>query len=108
MFARIARFAGVDPSRMDEIVQANRDSIDAGLGAPPAGLEGVRGITMLVDRENGRGLGITLFETREDLERGHAALDAMTPPVPDAGGRRESVEFYEVALQRDGSTASSA
>ena len=62
---------------------------------------------MLVDRDNARGMGITLFETREELDRGHAALDAMTLPVPDAGGRRESVEFYEVSIQRDRTTTPS-
>ncbi len=51
-------------------------------------------------------MGISLFDTREDLERGDAALRAMSPPVPDAGGRRESVEIYEVALRRDRSAAS--
>lgn len=105
MFARIATFTGVDPSRMDEVVEANRASIDASLDSPPEGLEGIRGVWMLVDRENSRGVGISLFDTREDLERGDAALRAMSPPVPDAGGRRESVEIYEVALRRDRSAA---
>ena len=108
MFARVARFAGVESSRIDEVIQANRESIDAGFDTAPPGLESVRGVMMLVDRENARGMGITLFETREDLERGDAALNAMTPPGPDAGGRRESVEFYEVAIQRDRSSTASA
>lgn len=108
MFARIATFAGVEPSRIDEVIQANRESIDAGFDSAPAGLEGVRGVMMLVDRDNARGMGITLFDTKEDLERGDAALNAMTPPAPDAGGRRESVEFYEVAIRCDRSTTPNA
>ena len=105
MFARIATFAGMDPSRMDESVEANRASIDATWNSPPEGLEGVQGVLMLVDRENNRGMGITLFDTREALERGDAALNAMTPPGPDAGAHRESVQIYEVALRRDSPAA---
>ena len=52
---------------------------------------------MLVDRATGAGLSITLFETEEDLQRGDAALNAMTP----AGeGTRTGVETFEVAVRK--------
>jgi hypothetical protein len=50
---------------------------------------------MLVNRETGRGFGITLFETEEAMRRGDEALNAMNP---GGGGRRTSVEFYEVPV----------
>ena len=53
---------------------------------------------MLIDREHGRGLGITLWETEEDLQRGNEALNQMTPPAQ--GGRRTEVAIYEVALHK--------
>jgi hypothetical protein len=53
---------------------------------------------MLIDREHGRGLGITLYETEDDLRRGHEALNQMTPPAE--GGRRTDVALYEVALHK--------
>jgi hypothetical protein len=53
---------------------------------------------MLIDREHGRGLGITLYETEEDLQRGNEALNQMTPPAQ--GGRRTDVALYEVALHK--------
>ena len=53
---------------------------------------------MLVDRERGRGIGITLFESEEELRRGDEALNAMSPP--QGGGQRTNVEFYEVAARR--------
>ena len=34
---------------------------------------------MLVDRENASGLGITVYETEEELRRADAALNAMSP-----------------------------
>jgi hypothetical protein len=53
---------------------------------------------LLMDREHGRGLGITLYETEEDLQRGNEALNQMTPPAQ--GGRRTDVALYEVALHK--------
>ena len=51
---------------------------------------------MLVNRETGRGLGVTLFDSEEAMRRGDAALNAMNP---GASERRTSVEFYEVPVQ---------
>jgi hypothetical protein len=53
---------------------------------------------MLVDRAHGRGLGITLFETEEDLRKGDEALNLMSPP--ERSGRRTNVTIYEVALHK--------
>ena len=50
---------------------------------------------MLVDRQSGRGLGLTFFDTEEDSRRGDEALNAMTPA---GSGQRMSVEMYEVDL----------
>ena len=51
---------------------------------------------MLVNRETGRGLGITLFESEDAMRRGDEALNAMSPGGTE---RRVSVEFYEVPVQ---------
>jgi hypothetical protein len=55
---------------------------------------------MLVDRENGRGVGVTVYETEEDMRRGDEALSAMSPAVSDDTGRRTGVAFYEVTLRK--------
>jgi hypothetical protein len=55
---------------------------------------------MLIDRKAGRGLGITLFETEDDLRKGDEALNKMSPPDVE-GGRRASVEVYEVVFKRE-------
>jgi hypothetical protein len=51
---------------------------------------------MLVNRETGKGVGVTLFESEDAMRRGDEALNAMNP-----GGveRRVSVEFFEVPVQ---------
>jgi hypothetical protein len=47
---------------------------------------------MLVNRENGTGLGITLFESAEAMRRGDEALNAMNPVAGSSlvGDRRQS------------------
>jgi hypothetical protein len=100
MYVRIARFEGGDTSRMDEVIDGTRKMIDSTFDSPPEGLEGAKAVWMLVDRENARGIGITLFENEEDLRRGDQALNAMSPAV-DAGQSRASVEIYEVAHRRE-------
>jgi hypothetical protein len=100
MYVRIARFEGGDRSRMDEMIAGAREMVDSTFDSPPEGLEGMKAEWILVDRENARGLGVTLFENEEDLRRGDQALNAMSPAT-DAGQRRSSVEIYEVAHRRD-------
>jgi hypothetical protein len=51
---------------------------------------------MLVNRESGKGLGVTLFESEEAMRRGDEALNAIST---GASERRTSVEFYEVPVQ---------
>ena len=100
MFARIARFEGGDTSQMDAVIDGAREQIDSNFDSPPEGMEGMKAVWMLVDRENARGLGVTLFESEEDLRRADEALNAMSPNV-DAGQRRSNVEIYEVAHRRE-------
>jgi hypothetical protein len=67
-------------------------------GNPPPGLEGAK-MLMLIDRTTGKGLGVTLFESEEAMRRGDEALNAMNP---GGGGRRTSVDFYEVPVHTVG------
>jgi hypothetical protein len=50
---------------------------------------------MLVDRATGKGIGITLFADEAAMQRGHDALEELSP---GAGSQRTSVEFYDVAV----------
>ena len=91
MYARIATFES-DPANIDDAVEMVRREVD---GETPAGLEGSK-MLMLVNRETGKGLGVTLFENEDALRRGDEALNAMSP---GASERRTSVEFFEVPVQ---------
>jgi hypothetical protein len=91
MYARIATFES-DPAKVDDAISLVRDEV---AGETPAGLEGAK-MLMLVNRETGKGLGVTLFESEEAMRRGDEALNAMSP---GASERRTSVDFYEVPVQ---------
>jgi hypothetical protein len=92
MYARVATFEG-DPANIDTAIGQVRGDVES--GSPPPGLEGAK-MMMLVDRQSGKGLGITLFESEEAMKKGDEALNAMNP---GAGERRTSVEFYEVPVE---------
>jgi len=65
--------------------------------APIAGLEGLAGWLMLIDRRSGKGLGILLFESEEALERGDAFVSEASPGT---AGPASDVAFYDVGLAR--------
>ena len=106
MYARIARFEGLEASRIDEQVVEMKRQIDEGRasGGLPAGapeqvrtlMETVKRVLQFGDRESGRALGIVFCETEEDMRRADAALNEMSPG--EGAGRRTSVEIYEVML----------
>jgi len=91
--ARVATFQG-DPANADEAINRVRSDVES--GSPPPGLENAK-MLMLINRETGQGVGITLFESEDAMRRGDEALNAMDPGT---GGRRTSVEFYEVPVHK--------
>jgi hypothetical protein len=97
VFARVATFEGADTSRIDEMIEGVRGEIES--ESAPEGLEGVTRVEMLVYRESGKTMGITIFESEDALRRGDAALNEMSPG--EGGGRRVGVDMYEVALVHD-------
>jgi hypothetical protein len=92
MYARVATFES-DPANVDNAIELVRAEVES--GDTPPGLEGAK-MLMLVNRESGKGLGITLFESEDAMRRGDEALNAMSPGTSE---RRTSVEFYEVPVQ---------
>ena len=91
MYARIATFES-DPATVDDAISMVRGEVES--GDTPPGLEGAK-MLMLVNRETGKGLGVTLFESEEAMRRGDEALNAMNPGGTE---QRTSVEFFEVPV----------
>jgi len=91
MYARIATFES-DPAKVDDAIAMVRSQVE---GDAPAGLENAK-MLMLVNRESGKGVGITLFESEDAMRRGDEALNGMNPGATE---RRVSVEFFEVPVE---------
>ncbi|MDX6547912.1 MAG: hypothetical protein QOG33_1462 [Gaiellales bacterium] len=91
-YARVVTFEA-----NDEALEALLREIKSSDGAP----EGVpaKRITVLADRAAGKVVVAVRFGSEDDLKRGHAAFEAMTPPT-DGSMRRVSVDSYEVVLER--------
>ena len=92
-FARVVTFEA-DAAALDAMVKEINTS-----DGPPEGMNATR-ITVLADRARGRVLISVRFPSEEDLQKGAAMLEAMSPPE---GGniRRVSVDAYEVVLDRE-------
>lgn len=91
-YARVVTFDADDAA-----LAAMLDEINTSDG-PPEGLSAKR-ITVLADRSAGKVVIAVRFGSEEDLRKGAAVLEAMSPP--DVGSmRRVSVDEYEVVLER--------
>jgi hypothetical protein len=103
MYVRVARFEGVDTSRLDEDYEAFRRMVRA-TERPEFMPEDVfetlrsrvRRVMSLADRDAGVTLDLTFTDNEDDALRVHQALDSLTPP--EGAGRRTSVQTFELML----------
>jgi heme-degrading monooxygenase HmoA len=95
MHARVSTFQGP----LDQTVEGIRIAREQILSAARLH-DGFRGIYILFDRESGRSISITLWETEEDLRASEeAARRARSESVEMSGDEIAGVERYEVALR---------
>ena len=94
MFARVAKWEGGEADAMRKAAQEVESDVSSG-GMP----EGVpaTAFLLLIDPDNGRQIGISLFESEENLRKGDEVLNSMNPPE-EGIGQRSPVETYEVAV----------
>jgi len=101
MYARVAAFENRDMTGADELiakVKVERDPIP-----------GAQGFLMLIDRDKGTALGITLFETEQAIRDAEPAFEQMAESIPaEQRGRRISIDTYEVLMQEGGTGAKAA
>jgi hypothetical protein len=90
MFVRVARLEGRDLVLAELLVERFNRQMQT---KRPPGLAGAKRVLMLFDRQNRRALGLTFFDSEEEMRLGDEALAAQ---IPDA--RRLPVEMYEVGL----------
>ena len=92
VFARVSQYS-VPPERQEQARRAAEEHIGQALRMQ----FGFCGDLLLGDRENGKMLTVTLWESEEDM---HATDEAShwfrSFGAQETGGRVETVEFYEV------------
>jgi len=90
-YARVVKWEGGSADAIRQSIERIQQDAQNG---PPEGVPST-GITFLADPDAGRVIAIGLFDTEEDLRKGHETLEQMSPPVDM--GQRVAVETYEVA-----------
>jgi heme-degrading monooxygenase HmoA len=98
MHARLSRFAGLDPERIEETALQFEDESLAALAQQP----GFRGITVGVNRRSGKAVAFTLWETEADMRQSETLADeAREQAVATAKPARDPiVDDYEVIVSR--------
>jgi hypothetical protein len=92
MHARVVRFTGVSPERINEVVSRVEES-----EGPPPGVES-NAMKLLVDESQGTAIFIAFFDTEEQMRAANEVFQQM-----DAGetpGTRASVDQCEVKIER--------
>jgi hypothetical protein len=98
MHARLSRFAGLDPERVDATVRQFEEEALPRLEQQP----GFRGITVGVNYQGGQAVAIALWDTEADMRRSEKlAAEAREQAVATAGpSRTPIVDHYEVVVHR--------
>ena len=95
MYARVALFEDHDPEQMDELIRR----LDERARQHPEVLPEARSFLAFFDRESGKSVGITFFDSLEALEAAEPKLASFPRTYPDAlKGRRASLAVYEVGV----------
>jgi len=94
MFARVTTLQ-VPSDRIEASARFGREqALPAMQGRP-----GFKGMYYLIDRENGRGLGITLWETEEDLLATEEQARQLRATAVEGVSAPPTAQIYEVSFQ---------
>jgi quinol monooxygenase YgiN len=92
MVSRV-NFLETTPERMDDVARVVREVVHPGISAEP----GYVGYIVLGDRDGGKALGVTLWDSAEAREASDAKARQIRPRVEEGtGGTMRAVERYEV------------
>src|SRR3954452_15652233 len=99
MYARMSRFAGLPPERIEQTI---RDFQEGQLKALSE-QRGYKGVLIGVDRAEGKSVAITFWESAENLRATDRLADqarqqALESPKPS---REPIVDRYEVVMQEE-------
>jgi heme-degrading monooxygenase HmoA len=90
MFARVSTYRGDG----DRLLQGFAD-----VSGPLESIDGFSHAYFMVDRESGKGMSITIWDSEEALNASAAKADELRSQGAEAGGAQiESVEHYEIGM----------
>jgi quinol monooxygenase YgiN len=94
VFSRV-NFLDTTPDRVADVARVVRDVVHPGIRAEA----GYAGYIVLADRQTGKALGITLWESEAAREQSDAKARQIRPRVEqETHGTMRSVESYEVVF----------
>ena len=120
MFARVTRFEGSEPAKLKQELGEMRNQMERGLSDESIDqmaeqvkgqferdevarlLGSIKRTIVLADAEKGSSAMVLFCETEDDARGVDKLFDAMSPG--EGGGRRESADIYEVAIDQTFST----
>ena len=94
MHARVTTLT-LDPGKVDDVIgQLEREDLDK-LKAT----DGFRGMTLLIDRSSGKGIGTTYWDSEAAMKAAEQVGDETRRRAAETGGAGEpQVERFEVAI----------
>jgi type I site-specific restriction-modification system R (restriction) subunit len=99
MHARVSRFAGLDPERLDATVEQFKSGMLPQLQAQ----QGFKGMTVAVNRRNGQAIAIALYESERDMRDSEKLAAQARSEAVESGSHQPSrdplVDHYEVVVQ---------
>jgi heme-degrading monooxygenase HmoA len=95
MHARVSTLQW-DPGRIDEAVRQFEEQDLPTL----KGMDGFKGFTIHVDRSSGKAIGISYWDSKEQMDASEDAATPLRQRAADAGGASAPphVEHFEVAI----------
>src|ERR671930_992395 len=95
MYARMAFFEDHDPAQINELIRRPEERSRHHAEVLPES----KAFLAFVDREAGKSIGITFFDTREAMEASEEALASFPRTYAESlKGRRVGLEVYEVGV----------
>ncbi len=94
MFARVSTYQG-PPDQIDDGVRYAQENIVPRVHE----IDGFEGVYFLVDRQSGKALSITLWESEEAMRASEEEANRLRSSAAEAGSQEVvSVDRYEIAI----------
>jgi heme-degrading monooxygenase HmoA len=97
MYARMSRFAGLPPERIEETIRGFEEGQLKQLADQP----GYKGVLIGIDRAEGKAIAMTFWESAENLRASDRLADKARQEALDAvkPSREPIIDRYEVVRQ---------